>query len=116
LYLSVNKEFANHIALPNQISLEDYLGRYVVIFFYTADFTFVCPTEIIQFNDRSPEFDEIGCTVIGCSTDSHFSHLAWCEKPRKQGGLGDMQIPLLADHNLQVTSAYGCLDAKTGFP
>jgi alkyl hydroperoxide reductase subunit AhpC len=60
-----------------QISLADYAGKYVVLFFYPTDFTFVCPTEIIAFSDRSDEFRKINCELIGCSTDSHFSHLAW---------------------------------------
>ena len=59
------------------ISLTDYKGKYVVLFFYPLDFTFVCPTEIIAFSDRSDEFRKLGCEVIACSTDSHFSHLAW---------------------------------------
>merc|ERR1712002_1202104 len=59
-------------------------GKYVVLFFYPLDFTFVCPTEIIAFNDRMAEFEALGCSLIACSTDSHFSHLAWCQKPRKE--------------------------------
>ena len=60
-----------------KISLSDYKGKYLVFFFYPADFTFVCPTEIIAFSDRAEEFRAINCEVVGCSTDSHFSHLAW---------------------------------------
>jgi alkyl hydroperoxide reductase subunit AhpC len=60
-----------------QISLSDYKGKYLVFFFYPLDFTFVCPTEIIAFSDRSDEFRAINCEVVACSTDSHFSHLAW---------------------------------------
>jgi len=66
----VNGEF-------KQISLSDYGGRYVVLVFYPTDFTFVCPTEIIAFSDRAEEFRSINCDVVACSTDSHFSHLAW---------------------------------------
>ena len=77
-----------------EISLDDYKGKYVVLFFYPLDFTFVCPTEIIAFNDRAKEFEDLNCAVIACSTDSHFSHLAWCERSRKEGGLGDMQVLL----------------------
>jgi peroxiredoxin 1 len=58
---------------------------------------------------RSDEFRKLGCEVIACSTDSHFSHLAWCEKSRKQGGLGDMKIPLLADKSMAISRAYGVL-------
>ena len=75
-----------------EISLDDYKGKYVVLFFYPLDFTFVCPTEIIAFNDRAKEFEALNCAVIACSTDSHFSHLAWCERSRKEGGLGEMQV------------------------
>ena len=60
-----------------QISLSDFAGKYLVLIFYPTDFTFVCPTEIIAFSDRSEEFRSINCELIACSTDSHFSHLAW---------------------------------------
>ena len=97
-----------------QISLDDYKGKYVVLFFYPLDFTFVCPTEIIAFNDRAGEFSALNCEVIACSTDSHFSHLAWCHKSRKEGGLGDMQIPLLADKSMAISRAYGVLKEDEG--
>jgi len=97
-----------------EISLADYAGKYVVLFFYPLDFTFVCPTEIIAFNDRVAEFEKMNCAVIACSTDSHFSHLAWCEKSRKEGGLGDMSIPLLADKNMAISRAYGVLKEDEG--
>jgi len=97
-----------------QISLDDYKGKYVVLFFYPLDFTFVCPTEIIAFNDRAGEFAALNCEVIACSTDSHFSHLAWCQKSRKEGGLGDMQIPLLADKSMTISRAYGVLKEDEG--
>jgi len=97
-----------------QISLSDYKGKYVVFFFYPLDFTFVCPTEIIAFSERAEEFRKIGCEVIGCSTDSHFSHLAWINTPRKQGGLGQMNIPLLADKNSAISQAYGVYKADEG--
>jgi len=58
-----------------QISLSDYAGKYLVLIFYPSDFTFVCPTEIIAFSDRAEEFNKINCELVGCSTDSHFSHL-----------------------------------------
>jgi peroxiredoxin (alkyl hydroperoxide reductase subunit C) len=96
------------------ISLEDYKGKYVVLFFYPLDFTFVCPTEIISFSDRAEEFRKLNCEVIACSTDSHFSHLAWVNTPRKQGGLGEMKIPLLADKSMDVAKAYGVLKEDAG--
>ncbi|XP_053649307.1 peroxiredoxin 2 isoform X1 [Cherax quadricarinatus] len=97
-----------------EISLEDYVGKYVVLFFYPLDFTFVCPTEIIAFSDRVEEFRNIGCEVVACSTDSHFSHLAWVNTPRKEGGLGAMNIPLLADKSLEISKAYGVLKEDEG--
>jgi alkyl hydroperoxide reductase subunit AhpC len=103
----VNGEFKN-------ISLKDYAGKYVVLFFYPLDFTFVCPTEIIAFSDRSDEFRANNCEVICCSTDSQFSHLAWTNTPRKQGGLGEMKIPMLADTSLKVSRAYGVLNEDAG--
>ena len=79
------------------IKLSDYIGKYVVFFFYPQDFTFVCPTEIIAFSERVEEFKKINCEVIGCSTDSYNCHRAWMKTPRTDGGLGDIHIPLLAD-------------------
>ncbi|XP_076677823.1 peroxiredoxin 2 [Andrena cerasifolii] len=105
----VNGEF-------KEISLSDYKGKYVVLFFYPLDFTFVCPTEIIAFSDRAQEFEKIGCKLIAASTDSHFSHLAWVNTPRKQGGLGEMDIPLLADKSSKIARDYGVLDEETGIP
>uniref|UniRef100_T1GVW5 thioredoxin-dependent peroxiredoxin n=1 Tax=Megaselia scalaris TaxID=36166 RepID=T1GVW5_MEGSC len=84
----VNGEFRS-------ISLKDFIGKYVVFFFYPLDFTFVCPTEILAFSDRVKEFHQINTEVIACSVDSHFTHLAWINTPRKEGGLGNIQIPLL---------------------
>jgi len=97
-----------------QIQLSDYRGKYLVFFFYPLDFTFVCPTEIIAFSDRSEEFRSINCEVVACSTDSHFSHLAWVNTPRKQGGLGNMKIPLLADKNCEIAKAYGVYKEDEG--
>ncbi|XP_068243147.1 peroxiredoxin 2 isoform X1 [Palaemon carinicauda] len=97
-----------------EISLADYQGKYVVFFFYPLDFTFVCPTEIIAFSDRAKEFRDINCEVIACSTDSHFSHLAWINTPRKEGGLGEMNIPLLADKSMDIARSYGVLKEEDG--
>lgn len=84
------------------ISLSDYKGKYVVFFFYPEDFTFVCPTEIIAFSNRVEEFKKIGCEVIACSTDTFNCHRAWMKTPRDQGGLGDIDIPLLADQTHEI--------------
>ncbi|RYP27225.1 hypothetical protein DL767_007758 [Monosporascus sp. MG133] len=92
------------------VSLSDYLGQWVVLLFYPLDFTFVCPTEILSFNDALPQFAAINTAVLGISTDSHFSHLAWAQQPRKQGGLGpDLKLPLVADKNQAISRKYGVL-------
>nr|AAU84951.1 thioredoxin peroxidase [Branchiostoma belcheri tsingtauense] len=96
------------------IKLSDYKGKYLVIFFYPLDFTFVCPTEIIAFSDRVEEFRKINCEVVACSTDSQFSHLAWTNTPRKQGGLGQMKIPILADKAMTISRDYGVLMEPEG--
>ena len=91
------------------VSLSDYKGKYLVLFFYPLDFTFVCPTEILAFNDRVDEFREIGCEVVGASVDSKFSHLAWVNTPRTEGGIAGVTIPLLADLKKEVARDYGVL-------
>lgn len=78
------------------------------------DFTFVCPTEIIAFSDRIAEFKALNTAVIAASTDSEFSHLAWVNTPRKQGGLGEMKIPILADKTKKIARDYGVLIEEDG--
>ncbi|XP_042372900.1 thioredoxin-dependent peroxide reductase, mitochondrial-like, partial [Plectropomus leopardus] len=92
-----------------EMSLADFKGKYLVLFFYPLDFTFVCPTEIISFSDKASEFHDINCEVVGVSVDSHFTHLAWINTPRKTGGLGNIHIPLLSDLNKQISRDYGVL-------
>jgi alkyl hydroperoxide reductase subunit AhpC len=92
-----------------QVSLSDYKGKYVVLFFWPLDFTFVCPTEILQFADRIQEFRDMGCEVLGCSIDSAFVHMAWCNKDRKQGGLGKLDMPMIADVSKKISRDYGCM-------
>jgi len=92
-----------------QIALSDYRGKYVILFFYPLDFTFVCPTEIIAFSEAQGEFAALGVELLGCSVDSHYSHLAWCERPRKEGGLGQVRYPLIADLNKKIAEAYDVL-------
>jgi len=96
------------------IGLGDYKGKYLVLFFYPLDFTFVCPTEIIAFSDRIDEFKKINTEVVGVSTDSHFSHLAWINLGRKEGGLGGLKYPLLADYNKNISKDYGVLLEEPG--
>jgi peroxiredoxin (alkyl hydroperoxide reductase subunit C) len=92
-----------------QVSLADYKGKHVVLFFWPLDFTFVCPTEIIAFSDRAGEFAALGVQLLGASIDSQFTHLAWRNTPRNQGGLGDIQYPMLADVTKKMATDYGVL-------
>lgn len=96
-----------------ELKLSDYRGKYVLLFFYPLDFTFVCPTEIIAFSDRAPEFEKLGVQIIGVSVDSQFSHLAWRNAPRDQGGLGNIQYPLVADLSKQISRDYDVLTEET---
>lgn len=80
-----------------EISLSQYRGKYVVLFFYPLDFTFVCPTEITAFSDRYADFSSKNTEVLGISVDSQFSHLAWIQTARNQGGIGDINYPLVSD-------------------
>lgn len=82
------------------------LGKYVVIFFYPLDFTFVCPSELIAFDHRLEEFKKRGVEVIGVSIDSQFTHLAWKNTPVNQGGIGQVQYPLVADVKHEICRAY----------
>ena len=100
-----------------EISLEDYKGKYVVLFFYPLDFTFVCPTEIVAFSEAAENFAKNNCQLIACSVDSHFTHMAWAEKPRSEGGLAPMKIPMLSDLSKQISKDYGVItpDDKISF-
>nr|ACI62508.1 thioredoxin peroxidase [Psoroptes ovis]AGS08195.1 thioredoxin peroxidase [Psoroptes ovis] len=97
-----------------EVKLTDFQGKYLVLFFYPLDFTFVCPTEIIAFNDRLKEFHDLDTEVVAVSVDSHFSHLAWCNTPRKQGGLGDMKMPIISDLTKKISEDYGVLIPDAG--
>jgi peroxiredoxin (alkyl hydroperoxide reductase subunit C) len=97
-----------------EVKLSDYKGKHVVLFFYPLDFTFVCPTEIIAFSDRLKEFQDRGAEVLGVSIDSHFSHLAWRNTPRKEGGIGEVAYPLLADLDKSIARKYGVLLEQPG--
>jgi peroxiredoxin (alkyl hydroperoxide reductase subunit C) len=97
-----------------EIQLSDYQGKWLVLFFYPLDFTFVCPTEIIAYSDKMDEFKKIGCEVVGASIDSHYSHFAWINMPRKAGGLGGLKYPLLSDLSKNISRAYGVLLEEAG--
>jgi len=92
-----------------EISLSSYRGKYVVLFFYPMDFTFVCPTEILAFNKKLDEFKQRNSEVIGVSTDSEFSHLAWKNTPVENGGIGNIQYPIIADISKEISRAYDVL-------
>tara|TARA_Y100001970_G_C14097919_1_gene783762 strand:- start:454 stop:1059 length:606 start_codon:yes stop_codon:yes gene_type:complete len=97
-----------------EISLSQYRGKYVVLFFYPLDFTFVCPTEITAFSDKYSEFSSKNTEVLGVSVDSQFSHLAWIQTPRNQGGIGDINYPLVADLKKEISIAYNVIDDNEG--
>ena len=90
-------------------NLEQFKGNYLVLFFYPLDFTFVCPTEIIKFSEKANAFRQIKCDVLGCSVDSVYSHMEYVNKPRKDGGLGELDLPLLSDLDKKISSDYGVL-------
>jgi peroxiredoxin 2/4 len=91
-------------------SLEQYVGKkYVVFFFYPADFTFVCPTEIIAFQDVIKEFDEREVAVVACSTDSEFSHWKWLQTPLNDGGIKGVKFPIVADSAKTIAENYDVL-------
>jgi len=93
-------------SINSSFSLSDYKGKYIVLFFYPLDFTFVCPTELIAFSRRIEEFESRGVHVIGCSIDSQFTHVAWRNTPIEDGGIGAVSYPLVADVKHEVCKAY----------
>ncbi len=101
-------------SFKEDFNLEDYRGQYVVVFFYPLDFTFVCPTEILEFNKFLPEFEKRNVQIIGVSTDSHFSHLAWKNTDIKDGGIGNIRYPLVSDFTKQISRDYGVLVEEAG--
>jgi len=94
----------------DNFSIAQYLGqKYVVFFFYPLDFTFVCPTEILSFQEKLNEFEKRNCAVVGCSVDSKFSHWAWLNTPRNKGGIQGVTYPLVADLSKTISENYGVL-------
>ena len=92
-----------------ELRLSNYRGKYVVLFFYPLDFTFVCPSEILAFDRKLEEFKKKDCELIGVSVDSHFTHLAWKETSVEQGGIGSIQYPLVSDLKKKIAEQYGVL-------
>jgi len=106
-------DFTAEAVMPDnnfgQIKLSSFKGKYVVLFFYPLDFTFVCPSEILAFNKKINAFKERNCEVIGVSVDSKFTHLAWKNTPVENGGIGAIQYPLVQDLNKSIARSYGIL-------
>ncbi|MSM40478.1 MAG: redoxin domain-containing protein [Geobacter sp.] len=92
-----------------QITLSSFRGKYVILFFYPLDFTFVCPSEIIAFDKRIEAFRSKNCEVVGVSVDSKFTHFAWKNTTVENGGIGNIQYPLVADLNKNISRSYGIL-------
>nr|YP_010925800.1 2-Cys peroxiredoxin [Neoporphyra seriata]WKD84032.1 2-Cys peroxiredoxin [Neoporphyra seriata] len=93
------------------LKLSDFKNKYVVLFFYPLDFTFVCPTEITAFSDEYDAFSELNTEVLGISVDSEYSHLAWLQTDRESGGLGDLSYPLVSDLKKEISTAYNVLNS-----
>ncbi|MCC6730837.1 MAG: peroxiredoxin [Chthonomonadales bacterium] len=108
------KTTADMKTLDSTASLSDYRGKWLVLFFYPLDFTFVCPTEITALSDRYEEFTELNADVLGVSTDSVYSHRAWVNTPREQNGLAGQTYPLASDITKEVARDYGVLIEKEG--
>lgn len=106
-------DFVAQAVMPDgsfaELKLSSYRGKYVMLFFYPLDFTFVCPSEIVAFDAALERFEEKDAQVLGCSVDSHFTHLAWRNTPRKQGGIGPIRYPLVSDLTKQIARDFGVL-------
>jgi peroxiredoxin (alkyl hydroperoxide reductase subunit C) len=97
-----------------EVKLSDYQGKYVVMFFYPLDFTFVCPTELHAFQEKLDTFKKLNCEVLGVSIDSHFSHLAWLNTPRSEGGIKGVTYPVIADIHKTISRDYDVLIPEAG--
>lgn len=96
--------------IVDAFTLDQYLGnKHVVFFFYPKDFTYVCPTEILAFQEKLAEFEKLNVAVVGCSTDTPETHLAWLNTPKKKGGIEGVTYPLVADTSKTIASNFGVL-------
>jgi len=98
----------------DKLTLEQFDGKFVILFFYPLDFTFVCPTELHAFQEKLPEFEKRGAQVIGCSVDSHFSHHAWICTPKAKGGIEGIVYPIISDLNKEIARNYHVLKEDEG--
>jgi peroxiredoxin (alkyl hydroperoxide reductase subunit C) len=102
--------------IVDSFSLSQYLGKkHVVFFFYPKDFTYVCPTEILAFQEKLAEFESRDVAVVGCSTDTPETHLAWLSTPKKNGGIEGVTYPLVADTSKTIASNFGVLAGEYGY-
>lgn len=106
-------DFTAQAVMPDgsfqEVKLSQYRGKYVLLFFYPLDFTFVCPTEIIAFSERVADFQGLNVQILAASVDSHYTHLAWRNTPRSQGGLGQIDYPIISDLKKQIAADYDVL-------
>jgi len=106
-------DFTAQAVMPNnaieELTLSSYRGKYVILFFYPLDFTFVCPSEIVAFDKAMDKFREKNAEVIGVSVDSQYTHFAWRNTPRDKGGIGQIGYPLVADLDKSISRSYGVL-------
>jgi peroxiredoxin (alkyl hydroperoxide reductase subunit C) len=103
------KAVVKGLEIKENFKLSDFLGKYVVLFFYPLDFTYVCPTELHAFQDKLPEFEKRNVQIIAVSTDSWHSHLAWLNTPKKQGGIQGITYPIVSDFNKTISRDYDVL-------
>lgn len=113
LVTKVAPDFTAQAVMPDnqikELTLSSYRGKYVVLFFYPLDFTFVCPSEILAFNKAVKAFEKKGAVVLGVSVDSQFSHFAWRQTPVQKGGIGEIGFPLVADLDKKIARDYDVL-------
>jgi peroxiredoxin (alkyl hydroperoxide reductase subunit C) len=106
-------DFSAQAVMPDntmaELSLSSYRGKYVLLFFYPLDFTFVCPSEILAFDRALEQFKEKNCEILGVSVDSQYTHFAWRNTPVQSGGIGKIKFPLVADLDKSISQAYGVL-------
>ncbi|NGX37804.1 MAG: putative peroxiredoxin [Chlamydiae bacterium] len=98
----------------DEFSLDDLKGKYILFFFYPLDFTFVCPTELHAFQDKLEEFHKRGAQIVGCSVDSWYTHAAWINQPKSQGGIAGVEYPIVSDLNKDISRNYHVLKEDEG--
>lgn len=98
----------------NDFSLKDFLGKYIIFFFYPLDFTFVCPTELHAFQEKLVDFEKRNAQVVGCSVDSVYAHSAWLATPRQKGGIQGISYPIVSDLNKTIALQYHVLKEEDG--